>query len=265
MLREAFRELLFQLAIDRAFAEAGTRFWTLPVYGVIDLGFDGKTRRGESVPAGIMVRRAHRRPLSGSSFPWSGSQEERLHLEIELLLRHYGITSAQRAGRIRVERKDGELVVTSPFEISAMPPAFRDIHESFFPDAELPREYEALNIQLTRSEPHRSVRAQLVDFGHFEMRPRFEHALIGCVYGRLHVVGRQAAARRTRLRAAAQGALLSRETLGRGRGPARRAERSLTARSRRARGCGPTSWRRRWRAGRTTPAGVWKALQDFVG
>ncbi len=264
MLREAFRELLFQLAIDRAFAEAGTRFWTLPVYGVIDLGFDGKTRRDESIPAGIMVRRAHRRPLSGSSFPWSGSQEERLHLEIELLLRHYGITSAQRAGRIRVERKGGELVVTSPFETSAMPPAFRDIHESFFPDAELPREYEALNIQLTRSEPHRSVRAQLVDFGHFEMRPRFEHALIGCVYGGTMWWG-------AKLLPGERGFVQPHKALCYpeerwGVDEARTLggtlfDRTLTAR--------PWLWTDQLakdvRAGRTTSAGVWKALQDFVG
>jgi hypothetical protein len=264
MLREAFREILFQLAIDRVFAQAGVPHWTLPVYGAIDLGFDGKTRRGESVPAGLMVRRAHRRPLSGSSFPWSGSQEERLHLEIELLLRHFGITSAQRAGRIHVERKKGELVVTSAFETSILPPAVRDAHEAFFPAQELPRDYEALNIQLTRLEPRRRVRAQLVDFGHYEMRPRFDHALIGCVHGettrwgaKLLPSDRDFVQPHKRLcypeeRWGVDGMRTKGGTLF---------DRTLTAR--------PWLWTdelaKDFRAGRVTPAGVWRALHDFVG
>jgi hypothetical protein len=182
-LREAFRELLFQLAIDRAFGLSQTKFWTLPVYGVIDLGFDAKTRRGESVPACVLIRRAHRRPLRGIQYPWSGSREELLQFEIELFLRQYGLTSCQRSGRFRIERTGAGFVVTGAFKTTTMPATATAALETLFSRERLPNIYEAPNIQLTRQDPTPKVRAQLVDFGHFEMRPRFDYALMGNIHG----------------------------------------------------------------------------------
>jgi hypothetical protein len=61
--------VLFQSLIDEIFRRAAPWFWTVPVYGVVDLGFDARTRDGERVPAGLLVRRAHRRPPGAMDLP----------------------------------------------------------------------------------------------------------------------------------------------------------------------------------------------------
>jgi hypothetical protein len=100
-----------------------------------------------------------------------------------LFLRHHGLTSCQRAGRFRIERQGADFVIIGAFETTIVPEAACAAFEAYFAGQPLPNVFEAPNIQLTRQDPTPKVRAQLVDFGHFEMRPRFEYALIGNIHG----------------------------------------------------------------------------------
>jgi hypothetical protein len=187
-LQEALREALFERMIAAIFARAAPDLWTLPIYGVIDLGFDLLNRRGEAMPAGLIVRRGHRRDTD-FILPFRGSAEQRLRLEIELLLRSYGLTSSNAATRYRIERgPDGGIRIAYAGE------PFTDLAPSLLPvvqgmlgtrDAML---CSKLNIQLVY-EPAAPIRAQLVDFGHYEVRRRFEQPLVSGVCNAPHLWG----------------------------------------------------------------------------
>lgn len=176
-LQEALREALFERMIAAIFARAAPDLWTLPIYGVIDLGFDLLTRRGDAMPAGLIVRRGHRRDTD-FILPFQGSPEERLRLEIELLLRSYGFTSSNAATRYRIERSaEGSL------RIAYADSRFDDLAPSLVPAIEAllgargAMLCSKLNIQLVY-EPAAAIRAQLVDFGHYEVRRHFEQPLV---------------------------------------------------------------------------------------
>ena len=187
-LQEALREALFERMIAAIFARAAPDLWTLPIYGVIDLGFDLLNRRGEAMPAGLIVRRGHRRDPD-FILPFRGSAEQRLRLEIELLLRSYGLTSSNAATRYRIARgPDGGIRIAyadAPFEDLAPPlvPAVQGMLGAR--DAML---CSKLNIQLV-DEPAAPIRAQLVDFGHYEVRRRFEQPLVSGVCDAPHLWG----------------------------------------------------------------------------
>jgi len=181
-LREVLREVLFQSLIDAIFARAAPSLWTLPVYGVLDPGFGVRTSSGETVPAGMLVRRAHRRQASGE-LPRRGSAAERIKLEIELLLRHYGVTSSNRGTRFSFERGGAGVRVRYAGGALIEPDATQQrLIAERIGDAPLPLACDGVNVQLTR-ELHASpdMRAQVVDFGHYEMRARFEHPLVSLI------------------------------------------------------------------------------------
>lgn len=186
-LGEVLREFLFQSLIDEIFRRAATRFWTLPVYGIIDLGFDARSLGGKSLPAGLLVRRAHRRPVGGMELPVKFSQEEQTQVEIELLLRHYGLTSSNRGTRFRFEEgASGLQAFYAGNALTELSDDERRVIRGWLRDAALPLECDGINIQMTRGvEASRRVRAQLVDFGHFEMRSRFSDPLVSLVCNQL--------------------------------------------------------------------------------
>ncbi len=83
----------FQDLIHNVFRDARSELWCVPEYAILDLGFDVRLMDGGTEPACILLRRAHRRQRGGGDLPDAGSVEEQVKLEIELLLRQYGITS----------------------------------------------------------------------------------------------------------------------------------------------------------------------------
>ena len=187
-LQEALREALFERMIAAIFARAAPDLWTLPIYGVIDLGFDLLTRRGEAIPAGLIVRRGHRRDTD-FILPFRGAPEERLRLEIELLLRSYGLTSSNAATRYRIQRaSDGDIRIAYAGE------PFADLAPSLVPIVEAMLGTRSamlcskLNIQLVY-EPAATIRAQLVDFGHYEVRRGFDQPLVSGVCNAPHLWG----------------------------------------------------------------------------
>jgi hypothetical protein len=182
-LGEVFREYLFQSLIDEIFRRAAPSFWTVPIYCIIDLGFDAHSLRGESVPAGLLVRRAHRRRAGGMELPMRFSVEEQTQVEIELLLRHYGLTSSNRGTRFRFEEDNDDLRVF--YAGDAVSNFSRDdlrLIRGWLRDANLPLECDGINIQMAHGvELTGASRAHLVDFGHYEMRGRFTDSLVSLV------------------------------------------------------------------------------------
>ncbi|HEY5710964.1 MAG TPA: hypothetical protein VIT38_03625 [Allosphingosinicella sp.] len=185
-LREALREILFEAFVSSIFASAAPDLWTVSIYGAIDLGFDIRTHRGETLPAGLLVRRAHRRPLEEVNPPARGTRDERLRLEIELLLRAYGLTSTNAGTRYRLETGRAELRLAFGDELPA------ELDRALEPEARaiLGKDCEAYcdgtNVQLVRMAPRPGFRAQLVDFGHYEVRRDFEMPLVSLVRDRPH-------------------------------------------------------------------------------
>jgi hypothetical protein len=181
-VREVLREVLFQALIDAIFERAAPAFWTVPVYGVIDLGFDARRRSGAALPAGALVRRAHRREPSGE-LPPRGSTAERTKLEIELLLRHYGVTSSNRGTQFTFERNAERVRVRYAGGTYVEPDATQQrMLAERLGTATLPLTCDGVNVQLTRElGASAELRAQLVDFGHYETRNRFEHPLVSLV------------------------------------------------------------------------------------
>ncbi|HZO94971.1 MAG TPA: hypothetical protein VFB22_14600 [Candidatus Baltobacteraceae bacterium] len=183
-LGELLREVAYQMLVDRIFAHAAPDLRTLPFYGLLDLGFDVVTRTFERVPAGALARRAHRREIDGVEIPANDSDRARLLLEIELFLRRYGVTSANRGTRFRVERHAGRLTFSYANEAlpDPDPPAYENF-DRWLRDETLPLECDVVNVQLTRDEDaNETCRAQLVDFGHFVTQPRFDNPLAVAVH-----------------------------------------------------------------------------------
>jgi len=184
------------------------------VYGLIDLGLDGRlpwqqlrdryplayvarmeimkrwgadeiARELESAtaPVAVMVRRAHRRGPGGQDLPALGSWEQEAILEIELLLRSYGITSCTFYTQLRVFNLGKHLRV-------AYGPRHMPVHD----DAHRARIvaltgvlsgdviFDGVNVQLTRNADEGSRHAQLVDFGqYFAIRGQFRNPLLSRV------------------------------------------------------------------------------------
>jgi len=188
-LRETLREAFFEALIGALLCRAAPDLWTVPIYGVIDLGFDLETHRGEQLEAGLLVRRAHRRTLDDASLPWCGSRDERLRLEIELLLRAYGITSANAVTRFHLEAHgDGLRIGIRDEPPGVAPPEIEQAARAILGCAPATT-CDGINIQLARIAPQPGFRAQLVDFGHYEIRRRFERSLVSMVRDRPHQWG----------------------------------------------------------------------------
>lgn len=188
-LEKALADVAMQELIDAIFRHAGVQFYTVPTYAVLDLGFDIRLEGGQKVPAGLQVRRAHRRPPGGAELPARGSVEQLVKFEIELLLRHYGVTSCNRASTLVVIERHGRLHLFyggKPVDIyddAALAPLEPTLR-AFGGGARAWR-FDCVNIQNTRELSSEPSTAQLVDFGHYRVRDRFEDPVLSLVADRV--------------------------------------------------------------------------------
>jgi hypothetical protein len=180
--RGALQEVVYQWMLDAIFERAAPELWTLPVYGVIDPGFLAfQPGANEFIPAAILVRRAHRRPPGGVELPRRRSAEELHKFEIEMLLRHYGLTSASSSSRLElVQRKGRTYVVHGGCPMTDLNrQQMEEVLRRFGP---APATYDGVNVQLTHREPTAGAAAELVDFGQFEYAERFDVGVVSLVY-----------------------------------------------------------------------------------
>ena len=180
--RGAFQEVLFQWMIDAIFDGAAPDLFTVPIYGVLDPGFLAyQPGQDAMIPAAILIRRAHRRPLGGVELPRPGGALERLKFEVEMLLRSYGFTSSSHATQLHLRDRDGRVRVLyggSPMR-NLHPLKLEELRRRFGP---LPASYDGVNVQLALHDGQPGVRALLVDFGQFEYRTHFDMGVTSLVY-----------------------------------------------------------------------------------
>lgn len=180
-LWDALYEYWVQQLIATILRHAGSPYTTLPVYGILDLGFIIRKRRGSGEHrAALIVRRAHRRPMHREGIRAPGSPLVKTQFEIELLLRSYGLTSAHQT----IDISDGEsgLLVSDQSNKCHSYRRSREIERvkvmtGYGGGATL--SLEVMNIQHTEESDGRPV--QLLDFAGYDGRERFENPLVSMV------------------------------------------------------------------------------------
>jgi hypothetical protein len=182
----ALRELLFQRLIEAVFRHAGTSLSTVPVYGLLDAGFDSTNvwHSGSVRPAAIIVRGAHRRHRRGTELPARGSVEQHVLCAVELLLRRYGVTSVGAPGTLALCADDrGHVTAT----VDGRPAtASRAQIEALWAMSRRGRwpVLEGINVQTTRVLTWEPLLAELVDFGQFVVRGEMDLPLVSLVRDR---------------------------------------------------------------------------------
>ena len=184
-----FLDLVTQWILDRIVAQSLPNIYTLPVYAIIDLGFDMRFSAANSpVPAGLMIRRAHRRPKGGVKLPATRTMRERRVLEIELTLRTYGISSCGSDGTLTIKPHDHGISYRLPNSQGVLEEKLllEELARLVAPD-QVPIAYEIPNVQMTREEADSST--QVIDFEHYNAREHFDLPIVSFAYNKLLGIG----------------------------------------------------------------------------
>ncbi|GLZ50078.1 hypothetical protein Acsp06_62630 [Actinomycetospora sp. NBRC 106375] len=180
----ALADLVLKALVDAVFEHTRSAFTSVPVYAVLDLGFDVLSDRFGRGPAGMHVRRAHRRPTDGMSVPFSGSKEERAKAEVEFLLRSYGITTTNGMNALEIDRSESDMaVINNKKLVVSLPPADREFLEELLGGRTTAR-LERINVQFADDVHSDPPSGSVVDFGHVNVKERFVHAVCSPVRDR---------------------------------------------------------------------------------
>lgn len=184
-LGDTFREVIFQKLLGEVFRSAGHACSALPIYGVLDLGFDVKTPRGESIPAGMLVRRAHRRPVYPDGAKAPDSPLIPLEMEIEFLLRRHGITSVSPATTIVLTETDNSFHVKyGYFDMDLDEERLARVRAlTGFGGGRLV--IDGVNLQFTDEVERADPLPVLLDFGGYFVRESFDNPIVSLVSRRL--------------------------------------------------------------------------------
>ena len=177
-LKSALQEFLIQRLLSSILAHAKLRVSTLPVYAVIDTGFDGYTSTNRRFPAGLVARRAHLRdPLS--DLPRWNSPDHYALFDIEMQLRRYGITSAKR-NTLRISDVGGRLRAHEwGEETQHSDDLLRKLLANL--DIETPFEADRVNVQMDFNADRNAIGNQIVDFGQYAARREFVRPVVSLV------------------------------------------------------------------------------------
>jgi hypothetical protein len=189
VLGEAIREFLFEKLLRGVFRHAQVGFEVLPIYAVLSTGFEVTLPDGLRPAAGLLVRRAHRRPVHRFVFSEFGSQESAAEMEIEFILRRYGITSSGSGVTIEIRRTaEGVQVRYGGVHLSYLEHELKRIEEHAGFDGPFER-FEGLNIQFTEELQRQPARIQIVDLGSFRVKESFTRPVVSLVSDRLVYMG----------------------------------------------------------------------------
>lgn len=186
-LEEAFKEFLNQQLVQAIFRHSGSKMETLPTYAIIQLDFSLRNDLDIMGPAGLLVRRAHRRPENPGGLPVYQTEMQLIQLEAEMLLRHYGVTSCNyitgvrvwkdTEGQFRIKYGDHELQNLTPEQLKNLEEVSRLDDKPLY--------FEGVNIQHTREFTLDPPHLTLIDFGSFEVREKFKYPILSLVSDRL--------------------------------------------------------------------------------
>lgn len=189
-LGAALADFFFAAVIDRVFARTVPGFRSLPTYAVLDLGFDLTEGWNGVQPAGLHVRRAHRRELDGNELPVSGSERERVIIQIELILRMFGLTTADESTSFYLRRsKDGRALTKSGIELVARTRQEQEKLDQLLKSRG--RRLECANVQIAADLSWSPPSAQFIDFGTVHPRRRFVDPLFAPAKDAFFQLGRQ--------------------------------------------------------------------------
>ncbi len=183
----ALYELIIQELLKRVFRHSNTAIQTLPLYAIIDPGFDEQNGRMPfPTPSSLMIRRAHRRPKNSVGLYPYGSSGQLVQLEIEQLLRRYGITSVNSATTVKVKagKENDELRIQCGdqlvdfFNEKERMEIERASHCKGRIDAII---FDGINIQHTPEIGLDPTNATLVDFQSYTIKERFDDPLLSLV------------------------------------------------------------------------------------
>lgn len=185
-LEFAIFELIMQELLQKIFITSNNNISTIPVYGILDLGFDEKAHKTEknefrNKPAGLIARRAHRRPKDSGGLYTYGSAGQHVQLEIELILRKYGITSSNTNTTIKILKENGKLNIQygSQHIDFFSERQLKEIEKvSHFIDGMEPLYFEGINIQQTREISLNPLAATLVDFQSYQVKKKFTNPIL---------------------------------------------------------------------------------------
>jgi hypothetical protein len=175
-LGTALSDFLVKKVVDEILARSLPTVWSVPVYAVLDLGFDVIGGELDFGPAGLHVRRAHRRRLERRA----STVEHEVTFEIECVLRRYGLTAATIGLQIHYSRQNGHLTrrygrrgpaiaCTDPAEIGAVLSVLTTAEELSL---------DRRDVQLAREVSSTPAQAQLVDFGALRIVSMFERPML---------------------------------------------------------------------------------------
>ena len=187
-LSDALIEYANQALIDGIFRHSKSHFRTLPTYAIIDLGFDILKKYGINGRAALMIRQPHRRPHNPGGLPTYGSKEQEMQLEVELLLRKYGVTSVNEVTTAAVYEDHGGFKMTYgsfliKFANDKQKENIRQVSQYKKGDGK--KSFDGVNVQLTREIAKNPSRATLVDFGTYRVRSHFDNAILSLVSDKL--------------------------------------------------------------------------------
>lgn len=186
----ALADFFYGWLLDRIFSRMAPTYQTVPVYAILDLGFQIVDGAYGTAPAGLHVRRAHNRLGYGVRPPISGDGAERLALHMELILRRYGVTSTTSAYSIGFAKCGNDAIEMrgrGPRIVPAGPKRIR--FDKLYAKLGGKRALFA-NFQLTGDSRWEDRQAQLFDFGHIGVRQRFTEPLATKVLDAFFEIGR---------------------------------------------------------------------------
>lgn len=172
-LGTALVDFFFGWLVDTIFARTCPGYHVLPVYAVLDLGFDVVGGAIGTAPAGLQVRRAHARP--SPLIPLSGSAHEKLMIHVEMLLRLFGLTTSNYLTSYRLEDGHKPQLFCSGRAVSVVS---ETEHEKASRIIEAVRAsgagcLDVMNVQMTDGGDWERKKLDLLDFGHMRSQRRF--------------------------------------------------------------------------------------------
>lgn len=189
----ALADFFYGWLLDDLFARTVPGYATVPVYAVIDLGFDVVNGWHGTGPAGLHVRRAHRRRHETEGLPYSGSDQERVMLHMELLLRNFGLTTAGPGTAYHLGDADDpdqlyyngrKLAAKTPLELAKTDRIVQAIRSA------AAARLEVVNVQLVDEPDWASKTAQIYDFGQVNVRRSFANPLANPIINGVFQAGR---------------------------------------------------------------------------
>jgi hypothetical protein len=189
----ALADFFYGWLIDTIFARTFPGYHVLPVYAVLDLGFDITGDWHGTAPAGLHVRRAHARPVPRECLPMSGSDREKLMLHVELLLRTFGLSTTGPGTAFELADPDGGDALV--YDGAPVDPETDLERQKAARIAEAIRasggsRLEVTNVQLTSEGDWSDKTLELLDFGGLSANRYFTHPLANLIRNGALNVGR---------------------------------------------------------------------------